>query len=1012
MARNGIVSATFAFLLCSTISCDMGGSRSPFEPPFSGTVQGLVTADETILPEVTVRLTGSQVRETRTSTTGGYSFSDLPAGVYQVAIEEFPEYVEFSATSKPAKVGRGSGAAEVDFRGSKKTDAGIAGTVMIGGTGAEGLTLSISGPESRSSSSDSQGGFEFKNLKRGVYTVIISGFDPTIHTFPATQQTAEARNSNLVEVHFSGTLVPYPPEAPTDLSASATGPSTIGLSWVDASTDETRFEVDRRIGPEGSWEMIGAPDPNSTSFEDTGLTPNTTYGYRLRACSEVGCSPISNLTEAQTEDVPPEAPSNLSASASGPFSMDLTWTDESDNETQFQIDRREASSETWEHVQTLAANVISFGDTELSPAATYHYRVKACNSMGCSAFCDEAEATTTQLPPEAPANLTVTATGPWATKLTWTDQGDNETGFRVERKEGAGAFSTLGEVSETKTSYSDTGLSPSMTYTYRVFAFNTGGDSPSSDEASATTWAEPLANLTISALYLTQSTQTLGGAVPLVAGRDGYLRVFATAGRANNLQPSVRVRFYLNGSLAQTEVISAPGSSVPTSVEQSSLGSSWNVSVPATLIQPGLTILADIDPANEVEEADEEDNFFPEDGAPLALDVVSTPAFEVTFVPIRQSVNGLVGDVTSGNAAQFMAVTKRMLPIAETHVVVHEEYVTDQPELERDNGNNSWTSILSEIRSLRTVEASTRYYYGVAKTAYSSGVAGMGYLGLPVAMGWDRLPSASAIAAHEWGHNWDRLHAPGCGAGNPDASFPYADGRIGTVGLDVGAKALRLPTTHYDFMSYCRPDWISDYSYEAILDYRQMYGGYNSPGAPEPALLVWGRVEGGRIILEPSFQVTTAPLLPARGGDYVLEGLGEDGSSFFSLSFDMTPIPDAPEGDGHFSYAIPLRSINWNDLAGLRVSGRGQNPAVMESRVGPEMAAMPEPDLTSRGGSVVEMTWDDTSYPMALVRNPNTGQVLSFARGGQVNLLVSTDEIEVSFSDGLRSTPRIRHSLR
>jgi hypothetical protein len=61
---------------------------------------------------------------------------------------------------------------------------------------------------------------------------------------------------------------------------------------------------------------------------------------------------------------------------------------------------------------------------------------------------------------------------------------------------------------------------------------------------------------------------------------------------------------------------------------------------------------------------------------------------------------------------------------------------------------------------------------------------------------------------------------------------------------------------------------------------------------------------------------------------------------------------------------------------------------------------------------MVEMRWDETSFPMALVRDPVTGQVLSFARGGRVDLPVSAGEIEITFSDGLRSTDRIRRTIR
>ncbi|MFH1370763.1 MAG: fibronectin type III domain-containing protein [Planctomycetota bacterium] len=72
--------------------------------------------------------------------------------------------------------------------------------------------------------------------------------------------------------------------------------------------------------------------------------------------------------------------------------------------------------------------------------------------------------------------------------LEWTDNADNESGFSIERKTGAGGtYEVIDTVAADVTSYSDTGLAPSTTYYYRVLAYNTGGDSAYSNEDSATT---------------------------------------------------------------------------------------------------------------------------------------------------------------------------------------------------------------------------------------------------------------------------------------------------------------------------------------------------------------------------------------------------------------------------------------------------------------------------------------------------------------------------------------------
>ena len=90
-----------------------------------------------------------------------------------------------------------------------------------------------------------------------------------------------------------------------------------------------------------------------------------------------------------------------------------------------------------------------------------------------------------------------------------------------------------------------------------------GGDSPGDPGSSL--------NLRIDAMYVVQSTQTREGDVPLVAGKDGELRVFAIASASNTVTPQVRVRFYKAGVLQQTMNLPAGGASVPTTVDLSTL---------------------------------------------------------------------------------------------------------------------------------------------------------------------------------------------------------------------------------------------------------------------------------------------------------------------------------------------------------------------------------------------------------------------------------------------------------
>jgi hypothetical protein len=522
-------------------------------------------------------------------------------------------------------------------------------------------------------------------------------------------------------------------------------------------------------------------------------------------------------------------------------------------------------------------------------------------------------------------------------------------------------------------------------------------------------------NLCIAGLYVTQSVQNLGGSVPLVQGRDGYLRVFVVADRANTAAPSVQVRLY-NGVVLQSTIDIPPsGLSVPTAMDESSLAYSWDTTLPGTIIQPGLAVEAEVNPSGVIPETNPGDNLYPSAG-PLPLTVQAVPTLDVTLVPVLQSGNLLVGRVTAANKDSFLVMTQRMHPIDTFTTVLHDPYSTDTKlTLQANNTNNAWGTILGEIDALRIAEHSPRYYYGVARVTYTSGVAGVAYVsvngstagsGQRAALGWDYLPSGSVIAAHELGHNWGRNHAPCGGPAGVDPQYPRPDGSIGAYGMDVVAKTLE-PSSLADIMGYCDPKWISEYTYRGVMSYLR------SPSPPilssiasadiQPCLLIWGHVQDGRIVLEPAFQVNTRPSLPSGRGNYLLEGRDAGGSALFSLSFAPKAVVDVPAAQENFAFAVPVSSQGTR-LASIRVSGRGRQAEVFDS-TGIVAGAVPD------GGAVAQRTaadrvtlrWDSRSHPMIMVRDPDTGEVLSFARGGQVELATSKAQVDLNISSGVRS---------
>jgi hypothetical protein len=519
----------------------------------------------------------------------------------------------------------------------------------------------------------------------------------------------------------------------------------------------------------------------------------------------------------------------------------------------------------------------------------------------------------------------------------------------------------------------------------------------------------PSVNLFIGPISLSQSAQLISGIVPLVAGRDAYMRVFGQASAPNSAAPDIRVRFYSSGTLLQTFTIPASNTQVPQTFDEGVLGSSWNLLVPGSLIQPGLSFIADIDPDNGISEFNEGDNYYGSN-TPNDVDVKTVEQLDITFVPVTSTPNGLTGRVDAGNVAQFAAKLKAMMPVAGVDAVVHAPLSVDTVPTS-DNANHSWSVILSQVNALRVIEGSSRFYVGVLRATYSSGIAGLGYVPGKALISWDHLPSASEVIAHEMGHNWGRFHSPCGGAGNPDTNYPYAGGVTGVYGIDVAAEVLKPPTM-FDIMGYCSGKWISDYTYTAILNYRLSHTTTASAmAAMQPSLLVWGRItEAGPVILEPAFQVVARPSPNSSGGDLLVQGLEESGGVLFDRRFETQLVADAQSGERQFAFTIPLSSAAAARLSSLRVSAAGGSAERVRERPAAAPGALAratrEPVAVGNASTETVVRWDSTRFPMALIRDARTGQVLAFSRSGATRVHTSGGAVEVSLSDGIGSISR------
>lgn len=117
-----------------------------------------------------------------------------------------------------------------------------------------------------------------------------------------------------------------PPVAPSNLQVSSIEGTNIDLIWTDNALDETGFSVERTLNGENNWLEIANLPTDSNSYQDSALSPNTQYQYRVRAYNFGGNSPYSN-----TVNVTSGSSSELQLTANGYKVkgwqyVDLSWT--------------------------------------------------------------------------------------------------------------------------------------------------------------------------------------------------------------------------------------------------------------------------------------------------------------------------------------------------------------------------------------------------------------------------------------------------------------------------------------------------------------------------------------------------------------------------------------------------------------------------------------------------------------------------------------------------------------
>ncbi len=314
-------------------------------------------------------------------------------------------------------------------------------------------------------------------------------------------------NGNRTSATSNGGPDVKPPTIPTGVVATVRSSVRIDVNWV-VSTDGgssglAGYKIERCKGA-GCTNFAEVYSITRPPFQNSGLAPNTSYSFRIRAYDNAGnksdpSAAVSGTTLPDT--TPPTAPSGtLTATVQSSTQINLSWGGATDSGGSglagYRVQRCSGVGCTnFTQIKQQTARTLS--DTGLIASTSYSYRVFAYDKSGnvSTSPSNTATATTSAdtVAPATPTNLIASASSPTKVNLTWTASTDTGgaglAGYKIERCTTASCtYSQIG--TSTTNSYSDTTATPNTAYSYRVRAYdkaNPANNSAFSAAASTTT---------------------------------------------------------------------------------------------------------------------------------------------------------------------------------------------------------------------------------------------------------------------------------------------------------------------------------------------------------------------------------------------------------------------------------------------------------------------------------------------------------------------------------------------
>jgi Peptidase M66 len=326
---------------------------------------------------------------------------------------------------------------------------------------------------------------------------------------------------------------------------------------------------------------------------------------------------------------------------------------------------------------------------------------------------------------------------------------------------------------------------------------------------------------------LMQDGAPIAANAPVIARRAAVFRAYVrTTGRPRETLRA-ELRLHATKDAGVTDRVYSASALVTASSKEEKAASLLSFDVPANALREDdeVTLTATGDAGTQLR--------YPETGA-QAVGAVAGRTVNLRLVPVRYQAEGndLLPELSDTDIAGYRTVLEELYPLARAEVSVRTEPLPWTNKL--DASGDGWEEMLDAVGAARDADKADDevFYMGLFRSRRSLGEycrggcvlglapvigrAGESGLQFALSVGFGSNETPDTIA-HELGHNLGRYHAP-CGqVAGPDRKFPYDGGGIGAWGYSASSKEFFDPDEYTDMMGYCRPQWISDYTYNALF---------------------------------------------------------------------------------------------------------------------------------------------------------------------------------------------------